>query len=586
MSKTPDNRRSDSDVWGSPEPGAAAYKENVLEASHPRHVPLVAILGGQEWSRSISKGASLDRSRSCSHAHPWCDPRCLLEHRGLEGTIGDLTFRHWSNSEAIRFHQGSLGQAWLQPTVLGTNLPLRHLQRLPPQGSPHPPVAEAHRGWCVGLKKEIVEALEGRVKGPTVEELDELITQSLAGKNDESSDESRSSAHDREPISAPFEPSGQVAISTSPDPDLSVNALTAAQREEWKAHILRGHLPVKNPQAYTLSVDLFGPMSGLEKGRDEQSVSGNPHLKFGLVGAFRLPRSAVDSLSATLTQAPAVLTGEEEGFDKGLDHAEDELAEYEPSLPPGDEEDPEPFPELLDGSLVKAIDAPGNYSEDQRPNPIEPEETQEEEAWDECIKDMSSGVELVSLRYVVGLKSKSGPDVTAGLQKLILNISRLFPVKVLHCDPGTEFGSDKLSSWLAQQGVRMQTTVPTDKQANGVAERTVGWMKARARTLLSATSTSPALWPLAMRYAAEAHNRQVLRQPPLPAFGQSVLHKLKRPSGANKELMVRWITATYAAPHLTIPDGHVLISSEGNLVENLARLSLPDSHVGLYRSLQ
>ena len=179
---------------------------------------------------------------------------------------------------------------------------------------------------------------------------------------------------------------------------------------------------------------------------------------------------------------------------------------------------------------------------------------------------MSSGVELVSLRYVVGLKSKSGPDVTAGLQKLVLNISRLFPVKVLHCDPGTEFGSDKLSSWLAQQGVRMQTTVPTDKQANGVAERTVGWMKARARTLLSATSTSPALWPLAMRYAAEAHNRQVLRQPPLPAFGQSVLHKLKCPSGANKELMVRWITATYAAPHLTIPDGHVLISSEGNLV--------------------
>ena len=287
----------------------------------------------------------------------------------------------------------------------------------------------------MGLRKEIVEALEGRVKGPTVEELDELITQGLAGKNDESSDESRSSAHDREPISAPFEPSGQVAISTSPDPDLSVNALTAAQREEWKAHILRGHLPyrkdckfcvegsglgvqhrkVKNPQAYTLSVDLFGPMSGLEKGRDEQSVSGNPHLKFGLVGAFRLPRSAVDSLSATLTPAPAVLTGEE-GFDKGLDHAEDELAEYEPSLPPGDEEDSEPFPELLDGSLVKAIDAPGDPSEDQRPNPIEPEETQEEEAWDECIKDMSSGVELVSLRYVVGLKSKSGPDVTAGLQ--------------------------------------------------------------------------------------------------------------------------------------------------------------------------
>ena len=89
--------------------------------------------------------------------------------------------------------------------------------------------------------------------------------------------------------------------------EAEVNALKPAEVEAWRAHILRGHVPyrrdcrycvegsglgvqhrkVKNPHAYTLSVDLFGPMPAPEKGRDEQSVSGNPHLRFGLVGVFR-----------------------------------------------------------------------------------------------------------------------------------------------------------------------------------------------------------------------------------------------------------------------------------------------------------
>ena len=305
-------------------------------------------------------------------------------------------------------------------------------------------------------------------------------------------------------------------------------------------------------------------MTGLEKGRDEQSVSGNPHLKFGLVGAFRLPKSAVEA--SLMTDVPPM--DDERGSPPQVDQVPigDELAEYEPSIP--DEGDPpELFPEVFQGPVAHAVSGPESLEHADNLGPAEQEESHGKELdLDERIKDLTSGVELVSLRYLVGLKSKTGQDVTAGLQRLILNITRRFPVKVLHCDPGTEFGSDKLSTWLSQQGITLQTTIPTDKQGNGVAERTVGWMKARARTLLSSTGAPAALWPLAMRYAAECHNRQVLRMAPLPAFGQSVLHKLKRPSGATKELMVRWVTATYAAPHLTIPDGHVLITKEGNLV--------------------
>ncbi|OLP79663.1 Copia protein [Symbiodinium microadriaticum] len=185
---------------------------------------------------------------------------------------------------------------------------------------------------------------------------------------------------------------------------------------------------------------------------------------------------------------------------------------------------------------------------------------------EEEIKAATSKVELVTLRFFVGLKTKTGPDVTAGIQQMILRITQQFPLRVLHCDPGTEFTSDLLARWLPGQGVKLQTTVPTDKQGNGLAERMVGWFKSRARTLISANSLHVSLWPLAMRWAAEAYNRSILNQAPLPAFGQTVLHKLKKPAGAHKELLTRWVKVAYGAPHLTTTDGHVLITSEGNLV--------------------
>ena len=83
----------------------------------------------------------------------------------------------------------------------------------------------------------------------------------------------------------------------------------------------------------------------------------------------------------------------------------------------------------------------------------------------------------------------------------------------------------------------MQNTLPTDKRSNGLAERTVGVLKSLARTHLSSAGLPAAYWPLAMRYACETHNRKVLGKPLLPFFGQSVLHKVKRPNGALSELL-------------------------------------------------
>ena len=165
------------------------------------------------------------------------------------------------------------------------------------------------------------------------------------------------------------------------------------------------------------------------------------------------------------------------GLNPGVDDV-DELAEYEPSIPSSGEDDL--FPEL-ENRTAKVEGCPGNQhlSHEQRAissrDPADEGERapvllSQEDEWigdvelEDHLRDLTSGVELVSLRYMVGLKSKTGPEVAAGVQRMILAINKSYPVRVLHCDPGTEFGSDKLSTWLAQQGVRLQTTIPTDKQ--------------------------------------------------------------------------------------------------------------------------
>ena len=89
------------------------------------------------------------------------------------------------------------------------------------------------------------------------------------------------------------------------------------------------------------------------------------------------------------------------------------------------------------------------------------------------MKDATSKIEMTTLRFFVGLTFKTGPDVAAGIQRLVLRITQKYPLRILHCDPGTEFTSDALAKWLPGQGVKLQTPIPTDKQW---PRRTYGWV--------------------------------------------------------------------------------------------------------------
>ncbi|CAE7285668.1 TY4B-P [Symbiodinium sp. KB8] len=226
-------------------------------------------------------------------------------------------------------------------------------------------------------------------------------------------------------------------------------------------------------------------MTASEKGQDEEAVSGIAQIKYGLVV--------------------------------------DELEEYEPSLIEDNLELGYPVMEdiqdLFESSEVGARALAMHVDSEVKLPWSEEKVPDNEDELRDYLKTLMIPPDQVVLRFFIGLKSKTGVEVTSGIQRMVLMIMKDFPVRTLHCDPGTEFTSDELKKWLSAQMIRLQHPLPADKQANGLAERTIGWCKARARTLLSATGISLQFWPLAIRYACETHNRIEKGMPPLPAFG-------------------------------------------------------------------
>ena len=257
-----------------------------------------------------------------------------------------------------------------------------------------------------------------------------------------------------------------------------------------------------------------------------------------------------------------------DGYEPSEPEDDDWLSKYD--VEPQGFEQPPPEPDAIEQDDTGVFALSGDCPVDQ-PGPAAaiwsdedlPEDREEIKKY---VEDLAVPSDQVVLRYFVGLKSKSGADVAAGIQRMVLDINTRFPVRVLHTDPGTEFTSDSLKKWLLQQSIRLQHPLAADKQGNGLAERTIGWAKARARTLLGSAGVDVSLWPLAIRWAVNTHNRSVLGRPSLPYFGQRVMHKLKKPPGNTNELLPKWVMARYLAQHLTVPDGHVLLTEEGNLV--------------------
>ncbi|CAE7216572.1 GIP, partial [Symbiodinium sp. CCMP2456] len=527
----------------------------------------------------------------------------LAEHPGLPDHI-QKDFAAWSGASDLIVTKGTMGSRYLRPTVICANLEMGFMGAL---SAREEEVTPPHtREWTTDFRREIVRALRGRPTTPTCTELDELISKRVHTPKDPGF----SPNEDSEALARMFEAESVISSEDEEECNAEVGQALSAEvqrvgglgREDldrWRDHIINGHVPyrrdckqciegaavgvqhrrIRHPQSYTLSADLFGPVPSLEHGRDETCVSGKCNLRYALVGAFRLPRSAIEGnpgcdgvqdLRNPGGASDAVLA----------DSAEDlRLEDYEPSEPPEaieaplSQEQKDDLEEMLrppSADTCARGEVPFRAQAVEAAEPVSlmtPEDLpQDPEAFKELVQQLQEPVEQVVLRYVIPLKGKGGPEVTEGLQKMILAINARYPVRILHTDLGTEFITTSLSRWLAGQSIRFQHTLPTDKKGNGLAERTVGWVKSRIRTLIKSAELPIHWWPLAARWAAESHNRKILGIPPLPAFGQGVLHRVKQPPDGSRQLQNRWIETKYAAPHSSIPDGHVLITQQGNLV--------------------
>ena len=359
----------------------------------------------------------------------------LAEHAGLPDSIRKA-FESWSGTDGIRLSQGALGDRYERATEVSTNLDLRFLATLPWAGEQRKP--PRGREWTVGFRQEIVRALSGNPSGPTCEELDQVIaSHSSRGKRDailECEAQAALRAFELEETERPPEPAAPVTKNSSraTKGQLGVSPAEAAR---WKAHLQNGHVPyrrdcrfciegagvgiqhrkIKYPQSYTLSADLFGPVPAKEHGRDETCVSGRCNLKYALVGAFRVPRSAVEGRAKD--------AGVEDLFASADLELPEGCSEYAPSEPgPESQADLEG---LLNGGDSPAGSAPhepqadiqadegvaSNVGAERGSFGLEPSLLEvddgfptDPEALNALLKDLRQPVDQVVLRFVIPLK--------------------------------------------------------------------------------------------------------------------------------------------------------------------------------------
>ena len=133
-------------------------------------------------------------------------------------------------------------------------------------------------------------------------------------------------------------------------------------------------------------------------------------------------------------------------------------------------------------------------------------------------------------------------------------------MKVAHTDRAREAVSRNTTEWLQAHLIQPSFTQGDDPQANGLAERLVGWVKARARLHLAAAGLGLEHWPSAMAFACAEHRHRTLQQPGLMhQFGQRVVYKSKHPTGESKKPFLRWEYATYLTPATRVDKGHLLL---------------------------
>ena len=282
----------------------------------------------------------------------------------------------------------------------------------------------------------------------------------------------------------------------------------------WRLHVMRNHTPyrrdcsvcVRNaatgrqhrattrPAAYTLSLDIAGPIKG-------RGLSpGGKHFRFFLVGAFRLP----------------VLEG-------GVGR-DDQVSGF----PIPDDQDPEDFQEELSDDELDPVEA---ALEEEILDCDIAEQEKEKEEWEKLKATFKEPLKTETLYFCVPVNGKKAIYTLPAMQQMITEIRALgFPVARVHSDRGGEFRGNLVKRWLAGQGIMRTTSTGSEPAENGVAEAGVRYLKRRARILLDNGNLPRVHWPTAIQPAAVQQRcwKLGIRDPTPVAYGARVYVKVKK----------------------------------------------------------
>ena len=305
--------------------------------------------------------------------------------------------------------------------------------------------------------------------------------------------------------------------------------LNARDLAYWETHVRNNHVPYDRrcqtcvrasatgrahrrcltPSAYTLSLDICGPMR--TRGESQEGKK----FRYLLVGAYSHPR-----------------------LDLPKDH----------KMPPVEEED------VVEPELDP-------FEEEDKPDDPPEEEDEEQKALN------GDDIECQTLNFVVPMTSRTSKEVRAKIQHIYLQLRQQgLPLVRIHSDRGLELKAKETRSWMADRDILATTGESQQPQQNGRAEALVREIKRRVKVLLRTSGLPATCWPVAAEFAARRQRDLALGnyEDKDLAFGAPTHVKYKRfGEGGRYDLLERWKEGLFVGYSNDVKNGRVIRHGDG-----------------------
>ena len=402
----------------------------------------------------------------------------------------------------------------------------------------------------------------------------------------------------------------------------SILKLSAADRAIWAHHLACDHMPYRRdcatclmaagvgrahkrchqPAPFSLAIDIAGPFRTYGRSMSQVDES---QLRYLLVGAYRIPRNLLnpkgpikeelqgmdppddgDDPLAEIEEGGGLLSEPGESALEQEDGTEEEAwAEPAPVKDPdlqehggGPRDELEEELERLYDEQLSPEERAAEKPDDGMEEPGKKEEEKDE--LEEKVKELTKGLDLVTLYMVRPLLRRQGTHVLQAMKEMRNQLRRAnLPLLQLHTDRAREFRTRSFKSWIADTGIYHTKTSGSEPAANGSGEQAVRWTKRMTRQLLITSKAEARDWPMAARHAADVHwHRHVppngTKRETIPAFGQTVWFKAKSYAARQEkvvdaplpDLPPRWKKGFYRGRAPDVSGGHVLVREDGGLV--------------------